>query len=82
MKEKNKTFTGQEVMQTCPTQPEILLGKGMPHEIGKFSFSQIKAKYQSLTLVAFHCLIVPSSLLSCPFPPPLPRGVQMEKLSF
>lgn len=69
-------------MQTCLTQPEILLGKGMPWGIGKVFFGQIRGKYQSLSLVAFHSLIVPSFLLSSPFPPPLPHDIQMEKLYF
>lgn len=59
-------------MQTCPTQPEILLGKGVPHEIGKFSFGQTRVKYHSLSSVAFHCLILLSSLLSL-FPTTPPR---------
>jgi len=66
-------YTGQEVMLTRLTQPEILLGKGMPHEIGKFSFGLMRVKYQSLSSVAFRCLMVPSSsLLSSPFPPLAP----------
>lgn len=61
-------------MQTCPAQTEILLGKGMPHEIGKLSFSQVRVKYQSLSLGAFHCFIVWLSLLSThPYPPHSPK---------
>lgn len=79
-KKHNSALNRARSYADLPTS-EILPGEGMPHEIGKLSFSQIRVKYQGLHFGAFHSFIVRSSLCP-PWPPTIPQGIQMEKCSF